>query len=145
MFSRGIVVLAVMASVLIVAFDASVTALIPLYAIGVFLSLTLSQAGMARRWRKAGGLAKGEERREPGSVLRHQKGWRVRMVINAVADRRQPNEVITIVVPQFVPRKRWHELLHAQTAVLLRLALLFRPGIVITNVPYRVGLEGEVH
>jgi hypothetical protein len=52
--------------------------------------------------------------------------------------------VITIVVPQFVARKRWHEVLHAQTAVLLRLALLFRPGIVITNVPYRVGLEGEV-
>jgi hypothetical protein len=65
--------------------------------------------------------------------------------IKQVADRRQPNEVITIVVPQFVPRKRWHELLHAQTAVLLRLALLFRPGIVITNVPYRVGHEGEVH
>jgi len=64
--------------------------------------------------------------------------------IKQVADRRQPNEVITIVVPQFVPRKRWHEVLHAQTAVLLRLALLFRPGIVITNVPYRVGLEGEV-
>ena len=65
--------------------------------------------------------------------------------IKQVADRRQPNEVITIVVPQFVPRKRWHELLHAQTGVLLRLALLFRPGIVITNVPYRVGIEGEVH
>jgi hypothetical protein len=39
-------------------------------------------------------------------------------------------------VPQFVPRKPWHNILHAQTAVTLRLALLFRPGIVITNVPY---------
>ena len=38
----------------------------------------------------------------------------------------------TLVVPQFVPRKQWHNLLHAQTALLLRLALLFRPGIVIT-------------
>jgi hypothetical protein len=64
--------------------------------------------------------------------------------IQEVADQRQPNEVITIVVPQFVPHKRWHELLHAQTAVLLRLALLFRPGIVITNVPYHVaGAQGE--
>ena len=282
-YSRGIVVLTVIACALIAAFDASVTALIPLYAIGVFLSFTLSQAGMARRWWKTGRLRPGEERQEKASVLRHRKGWGARMVVNAlgailtaivtlvfavtkfhdgawvviivipalvalffaihrhyrdlaarlsledfgaaprlarhrviltisgvhrgtvnalryarilsdditavyvstdqaaaeavqrkwgqwgsgvrlvivnspyrllleplldyikqVADRRQPNEVITIVVPQFVPGKRWHEVLHAQTAVLLRLALLFRPGIVITNVPYRVGLEGEV-
>jgi hypothetical protein len=33
--------------------------------------------------------------------------------------------------------------LHAQTAVMLRLALMFRPGIVITSVPYQVGLEGD--
>ena len=47
--------------------------------------------------------------------------------------------MITIVVPQFVPRQRWHNLLHAQTAMLLRLALLFKRGIVITSVPYQVG------
>jgi hypothetical protein len=63
--------------------------------------------------------------------------------IKKIADQRQPNEVITIVVPQFVPRHKWHNLLHAQTAVLLRLALLFRPGIVITNVPYHVSLDVE--
>ena len=56
--------------------------------------------------------------------------------IEQIADLRQPNETLTIVVPQFVARKWWHNLLHAQTAVLLRLALLYRPGIVITNVPY---------
>ena len=49
-YSRGIVALALIASILIVVFQASVTALIPLYAIGVFLSFTLSQAGMAHRW-----------------------------------------------------------------------------------------------
>jgi hypothetical protein len=54
---------------------------------------------------------------------------------------RQPNEVLTIVVPQFVPRKRWHNVLHSQTAVLLRLALLFYRGVVITSVPYQVGDE----
>jgi hypothetical protein len=59
--------------------------------------------------------------------------------IREVSRRRQPNEVITIVVPQFVPRHRWHNLLHAQTAMLLRLVLIFEPGIVITNVPYQVG------
>ncbi len=40
--------------------------------------------------------------------------------IRRVADQRQPNEIITIVVPQFVPRHTWHNVLHAQTAVMLR-------------------------
>lgn len=276
-FSRGIAVLAIIACLLIAFFEASVTALIPLYAIGVFLSFTLSQAGMTRRWWKSGRLAPGQELKERGSVLRYESGWAVKMVVNGfgavltagvtlvfavtkfsegawfvlvlipalvalffairrhyrdlagrlsledfgaparisrhrvilpisgvhrgtvaalryartlsddltavhvsldqaeadaikrkwglwgggvrlvlldspyrlllepvleyireIADQRQPNEIITIVVPQFVPRKRWHNLLHAQTAMLLRLALLFRPGIVITNVPYQV-------
>ncbi len=47
-YSRGIVALAAIASLLIIIFQASVTKLIPLYAIGVFLSFTFSQAGMAR-------------------------------------------------------------------------------------------------
>ncbi len=59
--------------------------------------------------------------------------------IRHVAARRQPNEVITVVVPQFVPRRQWHNALHAQTAMMLRLALVFEPGIVITSVPYQVG------
>jgi hypothetical protein len=63
--------------------------------------------------------------------------------VREIAARSQPNEVITIVVPQFVPRKRWHNLLHAQTALMLRLALVFQPGIVITSVPYQVGEEEE--
>jgi hypothetical protein len=58
--------------------------------------------------------------------------------IEEIAASRQPNETITIVVPQFVPRHRWHNLLHAQTALVLRLALMFRPGVVITNVPYHL-------
>jgi hypothetical protein len=62
--------------------------------------------------------------------------------IRDVAARRQPNEVITVVVPQFVPRRPWHNALHAQTAMMLRLALVFEPGVVITSVPYQVG-RGE--
>lgn len=81
-FSRGIVTLAVISSLLIIIFQASVTRLIPLYAIGVFLSFTLSQAGMARRWWKIGHLKQGEEIVEPGSVLKFEKGWQYRMVIN---------------------------------------------------------------
>ena len=49
-FSRGIMSLTAIASFLIIIFNASVTALIPLWAVGVFLSFTLSQVGMARHW-----------------------------------------------------------------------------------------------
>ena len=276
-YSRGIFALALIASLLIVVFQASVTALIPLYAIGVFLSFTLSQAGMARRWRKIGKLEPGEEIHERGSLLRFERGWKSKMWINGfgaictlivmfvfigtkfleggwivivlvpvlvfifsaihrhylgvsnclsldnygpppriercrvilpissvhrgslaalryartlsdditavhvsldpeesekvrqrwekwgegirlvilespyrlmlepllayieeVESHNQPDEILTIVVPQFVPRQRWHNILHTQTAFLLRLALLFKPGVVITDVPYQV-------
>jgi amino acid transporter len=49
-FTNGILVLALLASALIVGFGGSTHALIPLYAVGVFLSFTLSQAGMVVRW-----------------------------------------------------------------------------------------------
>jgi amino acid transporter len=281
-FSRGIGVLALIAALLVVVFQASVNRLIPLYAIGVFLSFSISQAGMARRWRKSGRLRPGEELCERGSVVRHDRRWAFKMVVNGLgagltsvvtvvfavtkfrdgawvvllvipalvgaffainrhyrtlarqlsldafgpparvdrhrvvlavsgvhrgtvaglhyaralsedvtavyvstdplasaemeekwgrwgagvrlviltspyrlliepllgyirelSRRRQPNEVMTVVVPQFVPQKRWHNVLHAQTAMMLRLALMFEPGIVITSVPYQVGGEGD--
>jgi len=276
-FSRGIVALALLASLLILIFQARVTALIPLYAIGVFLSFTLSQAGMARRWWKIGHLQSGQEAQERGSTLRYTPNWQLKMLINGfgavctavvtlvftftkfregawvviisapalvliflaihhhyrdlaknlsvedygpppqvrrhrvilpisgvhrgtldalryatslsddvtavhvsidpeeaervrlkwetwgegvrlvildspyrlfveplisyieeVMAQRQNHDTVTIVVPQFVSRRRWHNLLHTQTALFLRLALMFRPGIVITDVPYHV-------
>jgi amino acid transporter len=276
-FSRGIIALGLIASLLVVLFRASVTALVPLWAIGVFLSFTLSQTGMARRWWKIGHLPPDVEIRERGSTLRYETGWQLRMVVNSfgalctavvtvvfaatkfrdgawivvvttplmvatffaihhhyrslakslslkrdqkrtgvgrhrvilpisgvhegtlaalsyaralsdditavyvsidpveaesirskweiwgegvrlvildspyrllleplldyigeVSAKRQPREMITIVVPQFVPRTWWHNLLHTQTATWLRFALLFKRGIVITDVPYQV-------
>jgi amino acid transporter len=82
-YSRGIAALAVIAIALIVLFQASVTRLIPLYAIGVFLSFTLSQTGMARRWWKSGHLNPGDEVKEPGSVLRYDKRWLSKMIVNS--------------------------------------------------------------
>ena len=276
-YSRGIVVLGLLAAVFIIIFNASVTALIPLYAIGVFLSFSLSQAGMARRWRKAGHLKAGEVRAERGSVLEYESGWQSKMVINTLgafvtsvivvvfavtkfsqgawiilillpalvllffrihrhyrhlasrltlenfnpgpppqrhrvilpissvhqgtlaalqyaqllssdvtavhvstdpvsAERvqqrwqtwgegvrlvivespyrlmnepllryirqlvaaRQPNEIITVVVPQFVPHNWFDNLLHTQTATFLRLMLMFIPGVIVVDVPYQV-------
>ncbi|MET8754871.1 APC family permease [Streptomyces sp. NPDC004667] len=52
-YSNGVVLLALAAVALIVAFDAELTRLIQLYIIGVFVSFTLSQAGMVRHWRRA--------------------------------------------------------------------------------------------
>jgi amino acid transporter len=49
-FSNGIVMLAIFASVLVIAFGGDTSRLIPLYAVGVFLSFTLSQSGMVRHW-----------------------------------------------------------------------------------------------
>jgi amino acid transporter len=277
-YSNGILALAVLASVLIILFSASVTHLIPLYAIGVFLSFTLSQAGMARRSWKSGHLQPGQQVHELGSVLEHARGWQLRMLTNAfgalctavvvmifavtkfregawivllltpllvmfffsirrhygsvagrltldgfkglparrtrhrvimpisgvhqgtleglryarllsddvtavhvslepeetekvhtkwltwgegtrlvvldspyrlfiepllkylqsIIDTRQPNETITIVVPQFIPAKSWHNALHMRTAQLLRDELLSRSGVVVTDVPYRL-------
>jgi hypothetical protein len=59
--------------------------------------------------------------------------------LEEIIARRQPNETITIVVPEFVPPERWHNFLHMQTAKLLRSELLSKPGVVVTNVPYQVG------
>ncbi len=83
-FSRGIVALAIIASLLIILFRASVSNLIPLYAVGVFLSFTLSQAGMAIRWFKSGKLKNGEEIVERGSTIRFDPHWLFKMITNGV-------------------------------------------------------------
>jgi amino acid transporter len=51
-FSNGIIILAVFSALLVVAFGGDTSRLIPLYAVGVFLSFTLSQTGMVRHWLK---------------------------------------------------------------------------------------------
>jgi hypothetical protein len=58
--------------------------------------------------------------------------------LEEIIAQRQPNETVTIVVPEFVPSKTWHNFLHMQTAKMLRSELLSRPGVVVTNVPYQV-------
>jgi amino acid transporter len=81
-YSRGIVALALLASLLIVIFQASVTRLIPLYAIGVFMSFTLSQTGMATRWWRSGHLKAGEEIRQQRSTIHYDPNWRFKMFAN---------------------------------------------------------------
>ena len=66
-FSNGIIILAVVAAVLIVLFQGSVTNLLPLYGIGVFTAFTLSQAALVARWWRT---------RDPG--------WQIRLIVNAI-------------------------------------------------------------
>jgi len=278
-FSKGIVALGVLAAWLIIIFGASVSRMIPLYAIGVFLSFTLSQLGMARRWGKAGHLPPGQTAggSQHSAPLEHERNYLVKMVvngigavctgivaivfavtkfadgawivlllipvsifvfsainrhylglasqlslqnyaplpqpnryrvilpiggvhkgtlealefaqslspdvtavyismdeqeaqkieskwdtwgngvrlvvlqspyrllieplleyINALYSIRQQNDVLVIVMPQFVSRSRWTWALHNQTALFLRMSLLLHPGIVVVEVPYQV-------
>jgi hypothetical protein len=61
-----------------------VSALIPLYAIGVFLSFTIYQTGMVVRWRRISRLQPGAEIISKDSVTRHDPRWRPKQIVNAV-------------------------------------------------------------
>ena len=84
-FSNGVIFLATIASMLIVAFNGDISKLIPLYAFGVFTGFTLSQAGMVRHHLKE---------REPN--------WRSSMVINAIGSVSTGLIAVIVVVSKFV-------------------------------------------
>jgi amino acid transporter len=84
-FSNGIIALSVVAGLLIVVFGGVTTALIPLYAVGVFLSFTLSQTGMVRHHQR---------HREPG--------WKRRAAINAIGASFTLIVLLIVIVSKFV-------------------------------------------
>jgi hypothetical protein len=49
-----------------------------------------------------------------------------------------PEGVITVVLPEFVPSRWWHHLLHNQTALFIKGVLLFKKGVVSTSVPFHI-------
>jgi amino acid transporter len=91
-FSNGIVLLAAVAAVLIVAFDADVTRLIQLYIIGVFVSFTLSQAGMVRHWNR-------QLRATSGAPAR--RGMRRSQAINATGVAATTVVLVLVLVTKF--------------------------------------------
>jgi amino acid transporter len=259
-FSNGILILALVSALLLVAFQGDTHALIPLYAVGVFISFTLSQSSMVRYWirhrapgwpwraalngvgavatgivmliiattkfthgawivialipvqiafflaihRHYGEVARqlsmgdvpspprppaphtvlvlvGDVHRgmlaaleyaqalsrsaravyvelDPEATRRLEDRWGkygsgiplvvlrspYRSVVGALLEyldhlqEMAPNHVITIVLPEFVPARWWQHLLHNQTALLVKGALLFRKGVVVTSVPYHL-------
>ena len=258
-FSNGIVGLSAFAAVLLIVYGGDTHSLIPLYMIGVFLSFTLSQAGMVMHWRRLRGpgwrtsaainglgaavtgivllvvgLTKGLEGAWvimlliPAHVMffrmtkRHYdevasqlslKAWKNgegrrqntvvvpisgvhRAVVQALeyaktlspdvravyvnidpaatdhirrewerwgdgvplvvlqspyrslmeprleyidrVDGERPDDFVTVVLPEFVPARWWHHLFHNQRALLIKGALLFRPNVVVTSVPFHL-------
>jgi len=257
-FSNGILVLSVFAAVLIVAFRGDTQSLLPLYMIGVFISFTLSQAGMVIHWRKTqepgwqtsalingfgalvtgivllvvavtktlegawivllliplivavfkatyrhyehvaseltlkgyepqprvhntvlipiGGLQRAvvEALRyaetlsddvraiyvdvNPAQTEQLRKAWaawggRVRLIVLpspfrslmeplleyiGQATSEKANDYVTVILPEFVPARWWQHLLHNQTSLLIKGALLFKPNIVVTSVPFHL-------
>jgi amino acid transporter len=84
-FSNGILILGLLACLLLMAFGGLTHALIPLYAVGVFLSFTLSQSGMVVRWFRLQG-----------------QGWRRRAIINAVGAVASCTVLIVFATVKFV-------------------------------------------
>ena len=258
-FSNGIIILSVLAAVLLVAFGGDTHALIPLYMIGVFVSFTLSQAGMVIHWRRLrtsgwrssaavnffgaivtgivlvivamtkategawivlvmipilvaifeitrrhydqvaaqlnlrdwqpeaaghhtvvipiGGIQRAVVKAlqygrtlspdvravyvdiDPGSTETIRQQWQlwgqgVDLVVLASpyrslmeplleyiedVQKESPSGYVTVILPEFVPRRLWHHLLHNQHALLIKGALLFKPNVIVTSVPFHLG------
>jgi amino acid transporter len=257
-FSNGVVMLTVVAAALIVVFDGDTHALIPLYAVGVFTSFTLSQASMVRRWLRlrparwpwrvaistlgatttgtvllvvaatkfldgawivialitilimtfvairrhyedvagqlsldgygapqemshtvlvlVGDLHRGVVEAlqyartlspgakavyvetDPERTRRLEEKWGrhglgvplvvlnspYRSLLGPLLEyvqhltERPGKHVVTMVIPEFIPARWWQHLLHNQTALLIKGALLFRRNVIVTDVPYHL-------
>ena len=83
-YSNGIIVIGALAIALVVVFRGSTHALIPLFAVGVFLCFTLSQAGMVRHWRRTRG-----------------PWWRVKLAVNGIGALATGLATIVVVVAKF--------------------------------------------
>jgi amino acid transporter len=257
-FSNGILVLSGFAAILIIAFRGDTQSLLPLYMIGVFVSFTLSQAGMVVHWRKLrepgwkvsaaingfgatvtavvlvivavtktlegawivllliptviavfkvtrqhydhvasqltlrgytpqrrvkntvlvpiSGLQRAvvEALRyaeslsddvravyvdtDPAATNQLKQDWatwggKVKLVILSSpfrsvmeplleyieqVENERPDDYVTVILPEFVPKRWWQHLLHNQRALLIKGALLFRPNTVVTSVPFHL-------
>ena len=135
-FSNGIIILAMFAAVLVIAFGGDTSRLIPLYAVGVFLSFTLSQSGMVRHWMKAGRALKATEsaanqqddaKPAPYHIksqkARQAKHWKKSILINGLG------AIATLVV----------------LIVLVITKFLHGAWIVVVLIPLLVGLFRAIH
>lgn len=83
-YSSGIAVLALLSMLIVLAFRANEIAMLPLYALGVMLSFTLSQAGMVQLMGKVRGVPLGEVRHTGATTIHYEPGWWWKRGVNAV-------------------------------------------------------------
>ena len=57
--------------------------------------------------------------------------------------RESPRDLVVVFLPEYLVRHWWEQILHNQTALRLKTALLFTPGVVMASVPWQLGLPGE--
>ena len=53
-------------------------------------------------------------------------------------ERENDDDIITVVLPEFIPAKWWQHILHNQSSLLLKGSLLFKKGVIVTSVPYHL-------
>jgi hypothetical protein len=58
-------------------------------------------------------------------------------------DNGDPNDILMVVLPEFVARHWWELFLHNQTALRIKRVLLFKPGVVVVDVPYHLRRAGD--
>jgi hypothetical protein len=81
-----------------------------------------------------------EERGVPIRLVLVESPYRetVRPVVRYVRRlrREQPGDMISVIMPEYIVRKWWQQLLHNQTALRLKARLLFEPAVTVTSVPW---------
>ena len=136
-FSNGIVILSSIAGLLIVLFDASVTRLVQLYILGVFLSFTISQAGMVKHWGRELRVATGRQR---GRIQRSRLVNAVGAVVTAL--------VLLIVVVTKFTHGAWLVIVAVPMFVLLMVAIrrhYRKVDAQLAPSPHGVALPSRVH
>lgn len=83
-FSSGIVVLSIVASLIVLIFQADEIAMLPLYALGVMLSFSISQSGMFRLMGRIAHLKPGESIRTMVTEIHYERGARWKQILNAI-------------------------------------------------------------
>jgi len=101
-FSSGIVVLAIISATIVIVFRADEIAMLPLYALGVMLSFTLSQAGMSQLMGKIGRLKPGESAFTGVTKIHYEKSWRWKKGLNIVGAATTGMVFIILVATKFV-------------------------------------------
>ena len=101
-YSYGILVLAVISSIVVIIFQASEIAMLPLYALGVMLSFTLSQAGMSRLMGKIGKLKPGETAFTGVTQIHHERTWRWKQGLNVVGSATTGIVFVILVATKFM-------------------------------------------